>query len=86
MTFNVAQNSPNPFRETTVINVQLEQQANLSLEVFTLMGQKVMDLNKGRLNAGPYQFRLDGSQLPSGIYFYTVKADNESITKKMMVK
>ena len=84
--FEVAQNSPNPFRGSTMVNVQLEQPANLGIEVCTLMGQKVLSLDKGRLNAGSHQIKLDCSQLTSGIYFYTVKANNETMTKKMMVK
>jgi len=84
--FNVLQNSPNPFRERTTINVQLDNPANLSLSIYSLVGQKVLEVSKGSVNSGPCQFFIDGSNLEPGVYFYTVKANNESVTRKMIVK
>ena len=84
--FNVAQNMPNPFNGNTMINVQLEKTANLSLTVYSVVGQKVMEISKGSVNPGAYQFVVDGSQLQAGVYFYTVKANKESVTKKMIVR
>jgi hypothetical protein len=36
--------------------------------------------------AGSHRVNIDGSDLASGLYFYTVKAGNKSVTRKMMVK
>jgi len=84
--FSVSQNMPNPFNGNSIVNIKLEKAANLSLTVHSVVGQKVMEISKGSVNPGAYQFVLDGSQLQSGVYFYTVKANKESVTKKMIVK
>ncbi len=85
-TNQVAQNVPNPFHGITTIDVTLAKPASLSIEVYNVMGQKVMNVNKGNVSAGPYQFVFDGNQMNSGVYFYTVKINNESYTHKMIVE
>jgi hypothetical protein len=82
----VSQNNPNPFKGNSVVYVNVEKPANLSLEVYNLMGQKIMSINKGSVNTGVYPFTIDGSQLSSGVYFYTVKINNQSYTHKMIVE
>ena len=83
---NVSQNFPNPFNNTSIVKVTLEYAADLSMEVFNLMGQKVYEVSAGDVNAGTYPLTIDASELHSGIYFYTVKAGEKSVTKKMIVK
>lgn len=85
-TFTVAQNSPNPVTGRSVIHVRLTQPGNLSMTLHNVIGQQVMNLNKGAVHAGSHQFSIDGSGLPAGIYFYTVTVDNQSITKRMIVE
>ena len=84
-TFTVSQNYPNPVTDRSMVNVKLTQPGNLSLGVYNVVGQKVMDYQQGFVNAGTHQFVLDGSQLNSGVYFYTVTLDRKSVTKKMIV-
>ena len=83
---NVSQNYPNPATGTSVVNVTLPQSANLSIEVTNLMGQVVYTADKGAVNAGMHSFTIDASNLGSGVYFYTVKAGESSVTKKMIVE
>jgi hypothetical protein len=82
----VSQNYPNPVKGITYFNVNLEKAANVIVEVSNLMGQKVMSMDKGLVNAGTQVFNLDGSQLTTGVYFYTVKVNGESYTHKMIVE
>lgn len=84
--YYVSQNSPNPFHGTTTVSVKLEKPASLSMEICNIAGQKVMTYDKGTVLSGACQFVIDGSQLKAGIYFYTVKANNESVTRKMIVQ
>ncbi len=81
----VSQNFPNPVKGTTWFNVNLVSQASVIVEVSNVMGQKIMSLDKGMVNAGLQKYALDGSQLSSGVYFYTVKIDGEAYTHKMIV-
>jgi hypothetical protein len=84
--FAVSKNYPNPVVGQTTVNVNIQKPGSLLLEVTNLMGQKLMSAEKGNVSAGTYRFEIDGSQLASGIYFYTVKYNNESITNKMVVE
>lgn len=82
----VSQNYPNPFNEQTQVTVNLKNQANLSLEVYNMLGQVVYSQNQGNVQAGAHNFTINGNNLRPGIYFYKVNAGENSITKKMIVK
>jgi hypothetical protein len=82
----VSQNYPNPFNQSSVINVEVPEKANLKLVVTNLVGQQVMQIDRGVVPAGTCQFNIDGSKLGNGVYFYTVISGKESVTKKMVVK
>ena len=84
--FSVSLNYPNPFSGKTVVNAYLERPGNLTMEITNVMGQKVMSMEKGMSPEGSCQFVIDGSQLSSGVYFYTVRLNNERITRKMIVQ
>ena len=82
----VTQNYPNPFNGTTTVSVNLSKSCNLSLEVTNITGQKMMQIDKGKVNSGSHSIVIDGSKLTSGIYFYTVRAGENSVTRKMIVE
>ncbi|MCK9218570.1 MAG: T9SS type A sorting domain-containing protein [Bacteroidales bacterium] len=82
----VSQNYPNPVKDITSFKVNLEKSANVTLEVSNIMGQKIMTLDKGFVNAGQHTFTLDGTNLIPGVYFYTVIMNSEKITKRMIVE
>ena len=79
----LVQNYPNPFNPSTTIQYTLSEQSAVTLEVFTLMGQKVSDLVQETQSAGRYSINFDASQLSSGVYIYRLKAGNKVFTKKM---
>lgn len=82
-TFELEQNYPNPFNPSTEIRFQVPASQQVSLEVHNLLGQRVAVLVNATLQAGSYNFSFDASNLGSGIYFYTLKASNQVMTKKM---
>ena len=83
--YDVSQNFPNPFTSTSIVQVNLRQATELSLDVVNMMGQKVYSINTGMGKAGLNTMTIDGSNLTPGIYFYTVRAGESAITKKMIV-
>ena len=82
----VSQNFPNPFSRMSEVIVRLERSSTLQMEVFNLVGQKVISQEEGKVSPGYHTFHIDGSRLQSGIYFYTVTAGTHSVTKKMIVQ
>ncbi|RKX24204.1 MAG: hypothetical protein DRP46_13595 [Candidatus Zixiibacteriota bacterium] len=85
--FNL-QNYPNPFNPTTAISFELSQQANVSLEVYNILGQQVSQLVNGELQPGVHIYEWDSGKiegLSSGIYFYRLQVDDKSVSNKMTV-
>jgi hypothetical protein len=76
---------PNPARDNTTINVHLLNPARLSVEVFSIMGEKVMVMDQGYKSVGVHQIAFDVSQLARGTYIFKVKAENESVSHRMIV-
>jgi len=85
-TFVVNQNYPNPVKDQTQFVLELDRASQVSVDVYNLMGQKVLDINKGRMGAGQHLIQMDMSNFAPGLYFYTVKAGNELVTRKMIVE
>ncbi|MBD3168536.1 MAG: T9SS type A sorting domain-containing protein [candidate division Zixibacteria bacterium] len=77
------QNYPNPFNATTVIPFDLANNGNVSLKVYNLAGQLVETLVDGYMNAGSHNINWDASSVASGVYFYTLQADDYTTTKKL---
>ncbi len=78
------QNVPNPFDTNTRIDFILPSDANAVLELSDAQGRPLRRLVDGQMNAGSQSIVLDGSSLAPGTYFYTVYANGEMITKKMV--
>jgi hypothetical protein len=83
---NVSQSVPNPTTGATRVNVELSQPASVGFEVFNMTGQKVLELPARTMNAGNHEITFDASAFTSGVYFYTVNAGDEKVTRKMIVK
>lgn len=79
------ENYPNPFSESTTVTVTIPCDGNVSLAVRDTYGRQIAEISHGFLNKGTHQFRIDRQGLPDGIYFYTLKVDNKSFTRKMIV-
>ncbi|HWA07685.1 MAG TPA: T9SS type A sorting domain-containing protein [Ignavibacteria bacterium] len=83
--FELKQNFPNPFNPTTNINFSLPKSTYVSLKVYDLVGREVKTLVDGNQQQGTYNIMYDAVNLPSGIYFYTLKTNEFTETKKMML-
>ena len=83
--FELSQNYPNPFNPSTTIRYTLPQAGNVSLKVYNALGQEIATLVNGHQAAKNYEATFDGSNLASGIYFYTLRTDNFTQSKKMIL-
>lgn len=85
--FFVYQNYPNPFNPETRISYQISAFSHVSLKVYDVLGREIATLVTGFQLPGIYNYQLFTSnyQMASGIYFYTLYADNFVLTKKMLL-
>ena len=83
--YSLLQNYPNPFNPSTYIKYQLAKSGFVSLKIYDILGNEVRTLVNETKNAGSYKVKFDGSDLSSGIYFYQLKTNNYTATKKLML-
>ncbi|MEN8193462.1 MAG: T9SS type A sorting domain-containing protein, partial [Bacteroidota bacterium] len=82
--FDLGQNYPNPFNPTTTINFSVPNKSSVKLMIFDAVGQLVAELVNDVVPAGSYKVSWNAIDLTSGIYFYTMQADNFVQSKKMI--
>ena len=83
--FMLEQNFPNPFNPRTVISYQLPGTSKVTLKVYNVLGKEITTLVNEELPSGNHEIEFDASALPSGIYFYQLRAINFVETKKMLM-
>jgi hypothetical protein len=86
--FSLGQNTPNPFNSETWINYAMAETANITLSIYDLRGELVRTLFTGVQTAGKHSVEWNGlnhsgNAVPSGVYFYQLKADGFVKTNKM---
>jgi hypothetical protein len=79
------QNYPNPFNPTTVISYNVPDRAFISLKVYNVLGQQVATLVNETRPSGTYSAKFDGTNFPSGVYFYQLKTGTFMQTKKFVL-
>jgi hypothetical protein len=84
-TFSLAQNYPNPFNPSTVIKYGLPRDAKVTLEVLDPLGRRVAVLVDSPQPAGYHEVVFQNPALPSGLYFYRLRAGTFSQTNKMVI-
>ncbi|MCF8241755.1 MAG: T9SS type A sorting domain-containing protein [Melioribacteraceae bacterium] len=83
--YSLAQNYPNPFNPTTNIQFSIPESGLVTLKIYDVLGQEVMNLINQEMNRGVHRIKVDASQLSSGIYFYRLDTGNFTSTKKMLL-
>ena len=76
--YNLSQNFPNPFNPSTVIDYAIPENSFVSLKVYNSLGQEVSTLVNENRQAGQYHVNFDASGLPSGVYYYILRAGNNN--------
>ncbi len=88
--YNLNQNTPNPFNPSTTISFYNEAKGHVNLAIYNLLGQKVKTLIDWEMASGPQDVLWDGTDnngenVSSGIYFYRLSAGEFYDIKKMML-
>ncbi len=84
-TFELYQNYPNPFNPVTNIKFALPKAAKVKIDVFNILGQHITTLLNSKKPAGYHIIDFNANHFATGLYFYTIQADNFSKVKKMML-
>jgi hypothetical protein len=79
------QNYPNPFSSNSVVNYSLASASDVTFTITDLTGKVVMSQNYGHQTAGQHRIDINGNNLESGVYYYTVNAGSTKETRKMTV-
>ncbi|MFH1198322.1 MAG: T9SS type A sorting domain-containing protein, partial [bacterium] len=91
--FQLSQNYPNPFNPTTKIKYTIPavetgyipSLRNVTLKVYDVLGREITTLVNEYKSPGTYEIEFYGSKLPSGVYFYQLRAGEFNQTKKMIL-
>lgn len=83
--FTLGQNYPNPFNPSTQISFGLPRESDVVLEVFNVIGERMVVLAEGVLAAGKYTVTFDAARHPAGVYIYRLRAAEHTLTMKMLL-
>ena len=83
--YTLTQNYPNPFNPVTEISYSVPFSGPISLKVYDLLGAEVSTVVDKIQDAGFYTAQFDGSHLSSGVYFYRLTSQENTITKKLIL-
>jgi len=84
-TFLLKQNYPNPFNPVTTISFALPFDGLVQMKIYDVLGREVALLVNEFLRKGEYKYVFGADNLTSGVYFYNIKTDGYSETKKMVL-
>ncbi|GEM_PF-1932565 len=83
--FRLFENYPNPFNPTTKISYSLSEASFITLKVYDILGREIVTLVNENKPAGKYEVDFDASELPSGVYIYTLRVNGFVQNKKMVL-
>jgi len=83
--YELKQNYPNPFNPVTEISFSIPEQTNVLLTIYNPLGEKTAVILDEVLSAGYHKVNWNASDFPSGIYFYSLRTEKISITRKMVL-
>ncbi len=79
------QNYPNPFNSSTIIKYQIPKDESVRINLYNILGEKILTLFEGEQESGEHQIRLSSDKLPSGNYFYSLEAASTRQIKKLTI-
>ena len=84
-TYALEQNFPNPFNPTTTIRYQIPKDGLVTLKIYDILGAEVATLVNEEKVAGRYEVNFNAGKLASGVYIYTIKSNDFTASKKLML-
>jgi hypothetical protein len=81
----LSQNMPNPFNGVSEVNFELTVGSDVVFSVYDITGRVVLENKLGSVTAGKHSVFMNASELGKGVYFYNIKANGASLSKKMII-
>ena len=83
--YDLQQNYPNPFNPATTITYSIKEAGNVEIKIYDVLGREVVELLNKEMPAGLYKINFKAENLPSGIYYYTLKVNSFAALRKMIL-
>ncbi|MEJ2242848.1 MAG: T9SS type A sorting domain-containing protein, partial [Candidatus Bathyarchaeota archaeon] len=83
--YRLSQNFPNPFNPSTKIEYSIPQSSQIQIKVFDVLGNEIKTLINEEKPSGAYELTWNAENLPSGVYFYQMRAGGFVQTRKMIL-
>lgn len=83
--YALEQNFPNPFNMATTIRYSVQEPGLVQIKIYDMLGQEVTTLVDAFMPAGYHEIHYRGDELASGVYFFQLRVNNYSQTRKMMI-
>ncbi len=84
--YYLSQNYPNPFNPSTKIDFYINKSADVVLDIYDLLGNKIKTIVNQYLAKGNYTINVDMGEFTSGVYFYKLNVDGNNYIKKMVLQ
>ena len=84
--FSLEQNYPNPVSGETVIPFEIPTETFVSLKIYNNVGTEIKELAGEKYQAGKHTATFNTRELPEGIYIYTLKTDDYTGSRKMIIE
>lgn len=84
--YKIYPNYPNPFNPTTTLTFEIPEAANITIDIYNILGEKIETLIKKEYNAGVHSINWNASNKPSGVYIAHIKSSTKSATKHLTQK
>ena len=85
LSYILSQNFPNPFNPSTTIKYSIPQLSSVQIKIFDVLGNEIETLVNEEKPVGTYELNWNAANLPSGVYFYQLQAENFVQTRKMIL-
>jgi hypothetical protein len=83
--FSLGQNHPNPFKQSTTISYQVPDDGFVSLKVYNVVGSEVATLVNSNQTRGSHTIQFNANDLNSGVYYYTLRYNDQVKSSKMLL-
>lgn len=83
--YSLYQNIPNPFNPKSLIKYEIAKSGIVKLVIYDVLGREISTLVNKEIQPGIYEAEWDGSNYPSGVYFYRIFTEGFTETKKMIL-